>query len=796
MIDQVALNALHGLLTLTQVAGSRGTVGQAVIVMQHILQLLQSDAGDHGDLMNVHDPNKVQYKCMKRIMILLIHTLSKRAANEDETDHDKNENDDSDGEEFHEKQVSALEKVAIELPPSATASALWIVGELLASISPNTIMFGTKLDSKQHCRVRCELVRLLVRSFPDLHAVEKEQAIRFASKMLVSKASTGMLSLPFSPEEGPLCEQLLAMGRVDVNPQVRDGARADSGILRLTIGIQYDTEALDDISPPLVGEKLLTVEDVKKMLLLGKPASSSLPVEDHTNTHDTESKGFRFGTLSSIVGHRARSAYVPLPPWADKDSSSELRTPSTDRKPQPNDSNGATSASGGDGGDGWASKNQSGAQTGAGGLYDDSSADDSSSSSSSSSSSGDDDDESSSSDSSSSEASNEDADNESSESSDDEDGSSSSDEEEGQPPSRASGGGGFTQQTASAIQVEDVSRMGSSVGSDDYDSSSREGAVSTNVGSLIPMTNQTQTTAAAHVAVQPANGSLADDFRGMVLAPVVANAENGETQDPNMSRDSGSWFQLVRPEHAGGLAVTARYIRGLTKAREAQLMGLTADKASLVCLQIRFENKKTDATAGGSSSFRHLRIVQRSSSTSGTMIGPRRVVPPQEIDVLNVGQRSDCMLGIEFASPSDRDGSLLAKFDVKFGSSGIPVEIKPLIADVLLPCQRSLEEFDEQIKRLQGFQRVDTNLSIDASKLGQLPAVVMQCAALTPVGKELGFQGDNLRLAGTLPASSNPVYVLVSNLAGKFKLSVCSDDAMAANSVMNVLKRTIQERLK
>lgn len=178
------------------------------------------------------------------------------------------------------------------------------------------------------------------------------------------------------------------------------------------------------------------------------------------------------------------------------------------------------------------------------------------------------------------------------------------------------------------------------------------------------------------------------------------------------------------------------------------------------------------------------------------MIGPRKVVPPQEIDVLHVGQRSDCMLGIEFASPSDRDGSLLAKFDIKFGSSGSPVEIKPAIADVLLPCQRSLEEFDEQVKRLQGFQRVDTNLAIDSSKLDQLPAVMMLCAALTPVGQKLGFQGDKLRLAGTLPASSNPVYVLVSTLAGKCKLSVCSDDAMAANSVMSVLKRNIQERLK
>jgi hypothetical protein len=327
------------------------------------------------------------------------------------------------------------------------------------------------------------------------------------------------------------------------------------------------------------------------------------------------------------------------------------------------------------------------------------------------------------------------------------------------------------------------------------------------VGSLIPMTNQTPTTASdtppVAAVVPPASGSLADDFKGMVLAPVVVDNVDEAQQDSNMSQDSSAWFPLVRPEHAGGLAVSARYIRGLTKAREAQLMGLTAEKASLVCLQIRFENKKTNSVAGGSSSFRHLRVVQRSSSTSGSMIGPRKVVLPQEIDVLHVGQRSDCVLGIEFASPSDRDGSLLAKFDIKFGSSGIPVEIKPIIADVLLPCLRSVGEFDEQIKRLQGFQRIDTNLTIDSSKLEQLPGVVMQCAALTPVAAQakLGFQDDKLRLAGTLPASSNPVYVLVVSAAsaaagGKCKLSVCSDDAMAANSVMNVLKRNIQERLK
>merc|ERR1719215_2149384 len=36
---------------------------------------------------------------------------------------------------------------------------------------------------------------------------------------------------------------------------------------------------------------------------------------------------FRFGTLSSLVHHAAGNAYVPLPPWATRNSPSSLREP-------------------------------------------------------------------------------------------------------------------------------------------------------------------------------------------------------------------------------------------------------------------------------------------------------------------------------------------------------------------------------------------------------------------------------------------------------------------------------------
>ena len=115
------------------------------------------------------------------------------------------------------------------------------------------------------------------------------------------------------------------------------------------------------------------------------------------------------------------------------------------------------------------------------------------------------------------------------------------------------------------------------------------------IGDLIPMGGQAQPPMGGQLQHMNNGGtatmdgsasSVADDLRGLVLEPVVVNADdNGE---PDIERDSSAWFEFVR---ASGLSVKARYLRGKTKTREVQLMGLVVEKPTVVCLQVRFENQ-------------------------------------------------------------------------------------------------------------------------------------------------------------------------------------------------------------
>jgi AP-3 complex subunit beta len=778
---RIALNCLHGLLTLTQACDSQAVVGETVMVMQRIWQQLASEGRDSGDLMAVQDPNHVQDRVFCRILLLLLNALSLRTLQEKE--HNDEDGDDEE-EEGVEREKTKLEKLAVDLPASATAAALWIVGEHLAPLSSSSSSRG-KLDAASQSKVRLEMIRLLVRSFPNLDAHEKEQGIHLSSKFIVSKA-TGVI---VSSEEGPLCEQLLAMGRVDVNPDVRDRARYESGVIQLAVGLQHDREAMDDV--PLQ-KRDISLQDVKRIFLETKPASSSLPLTSEKSSQSNDGGGnFRFGTLSSLVGHRARSAYIPLPDWAEKDSADSLRDPVTKEKEE--------TANGGGFKEGERKQGKKG------GFYGDSSDSEDDSSSSDSSSAERSADESGGGDSSSEESSSgEESSDDSSKSSDDarkqgKEGvllsmQPKSPQRQIMPQPKPNGSAVPSRPT---VQVENTSEESSSEssssgGDDDEssDDSSHAAPVASGVGSLIAMGGQ-----AADASAHSSNGgvsSAADDFKGLVLSPVVVDAHDGP-KDPNVERDSSAWIPLVKPEHAGGLSVQVRYLRSLTKDREAQLMGLTSGKATLVCLQVRFENQKQD-----SGSVRRLRIVQRTNSANrSSIISPSKVVVPPEIDLLRAGQCTDAMIGIDFASTSDRDGSLLAKFDIKSASGSIPVEIKPVLADLLLPCKRNIGEFDEEIDKLHGFQRVESKLSlVDPSQRAKLPEHILRFVALTSVGKSSSiWKHDFLRLAGTLPASGDPVYILVTchEKSGQGKIVVCCDHALAVNSIMNVMKRALAE---
>ena len=598
--NTVALNCLHGLVTLTKASENSAVVGECVIVIQRILLLLGS--GDSA--FPVEDPNHVQDKALRRIFLLLVNALNvriKRSKASEEVDEDDDAGSDDEG---HSKETSFLGKAApVDLPPEALASAVWVVGEWMASLkqsgSSKSSLKIRKLDRSLVPTVRLEVCRLLAAAFTALkEPSEKEQAIHFATKMLVS--SKDGFGGAMNPTEVALCETILSMGRLDVNPDVRDRARHESNLIQLAIGLQYDQDGMEPL--PSNNAQKPTIENVKCMLMQSKPACSSLPLEEvHFNNKAGmgESGGeFRFGTLSSLVRHRARTAYLPLPAWSDKNSPSSLRDPA---KAEPSENAGSLPTLNQGKGAGFYEENES---TESSSSSDNDSSDSSSSSDDSSSTSSD-----------GSYDGDDNADDSDSSSSNDSGGNVLLPTMPSQPytsqhpqvsvmnqPPGANGdllSQSFTPANNNTMQKPKVSTIYSdsenSESSSSSSSSSDDDAPTSmgGVGNLIPMGGGGPMQHMAPVNTMRTNGSAstsaADDLKGLVLEPVVVDAtENGE---PNIERDSSAWIELVRPQYAGGLCVLGRYLRGQTKTREVKLLGMTAENASTVCLQLKFENK-------------------------------------------------------------------------------------------------------------------------------------------------------------------------------------------------------------
>lgn len=566
--DLIGLNCLYGLMALTQACDQEIVVGECVMVMQRIMVRLMSESGGTGA---VKDPNHIQDMASKRIVLLLARSLVSRTEEEEDAEDDK-----SGGEE---DIVGGLDSLTVSLPSDALASALWIVGEWMSSLSASPLL-RNKMDGASKSKMRLELIRLVAKSFPNLSPCEKTEGVHFASKLLVS-AATGASS---ADGEAAICENVLSMGRVDVNTDVRDRARCESAIVHLAVGLKHDTEAMT-ASLPSAG-RMLTVDNAKDMLLRSKPPSSSLPLEDEKeNDGSTVVNGpFRFGTLSSLVSHRARQAYLPLPDWAAKDSPASLRDP-----PSP----AATHADEVD--YGW----KVGKEAANGGFYD--SQDEASSADSS---------ESSSESSSGEESSSSSVDSDSSSSGEDSD-SDSDDSEASSPrtaitsmlsspkqqtfsaPPVANGGPSIPSPPTQAL-VDTPSSDESSSDSDETDYSESSDDVPAAEESLLQLGTLAQppmTTQEKAITATPINGSssIMEGFEGLVMAPVVVETE--EKTDPDAEKDSGAWMELVRPELAGGLKVAARYVHGPTREREAKLFGLDPESVTTVCLQVKFENK-------------------------------------------------------------------------------------------------------------------------------------------------------------------------------------------------------------
>ena len=564
--NRIAINCLFGLMALTQACDYEIVVGECAIVMQRIIVMLVSDSS--GMSITVDDPNHLQEMAMKRMVLLLVKSLTSRSNDQDEANDDEGDDDDE------EKVVTDLDILTVSLPPAAVASALWIVGEWIASLSTTPTLIH-KMHGKTKLKMRLELIRLAAKSFPNLEPIEKLEAVHLASKLRISAAA----GADSARSEAAVCENVLSMGRVDVNVDVRDRARFESAIVHLAVGLKHDTDAMTNL--PSVGRKM-TVDKAKAMLLRPKPSSSSLPLEDEEEKDSsTEVNGpFRFGTLSSLVSHRARTAYLPLPAWAETDSPASLRDP-----PSPS----ATHAEEVD--YGWkVGKNANG------GFYD-SAGDSGTSSSSASSSDESEGDSSSGEESTSSEDNSEDDTSES-----DSDDSSESDVPPAKPPihqnlpapSLVNGGPTLMPTPVTQALVDNPSSDESSgeESASDLDESDDTDVSEKPEGSLLlPMETVPQPMMQrAEKSMNSTNGSsLVSGLEGLVMAPVVVDVE--EKADPDIEKDSGAWMQLVRPELGGGLMVTARYLRGPTREREAKLIGLDPESVTTVCLQVKFENK-------------------------------------------------------------------------------------------------------------------------------------------------------------------------------------------------------------
>ena len=341
------------------------------------------------------------------------------------------------------------------------------------------------------------------------------------------------------------------------------------------------------------------------------------------------------------------------------------------------------------------------------------------------------------------------------------------------------------------VSSEEVESDDDSDSSDDSEDDSDDEAPplpTPSVGNLLNMSvAQHQPVAAPKPIVkQESNAtSYANGLEGLVMAPIVV--EEVVTEEPDFERDSCEWFSMVRPELGGGLAVLARYLRGPTKAREAKMMGLSPYAPSTVAMQIRFENRRTD---GGI--LRRIRIIQKSATTGS--IAPRRIVIPPEISTLATGQMSILVVGVEFASASDKEGSMHGKLEVKSDRGSNPLDVRPPLGELLQRVKMPKSEFDGAMQRLQGFNRVTSSFTCTGGEKGRasLPEKMIKKAALTALNKDMKWKDNKFHFAGQLQVSGDKVFVVVTvDDFSRGELLVCCDNALAVNSILDLLKRAL-----
>jgi len=922
----MALNCLHGLLNLTESSEYEVVVGECVGVMQRILSMLRSDedgGGTGGVVVVVEDPNQVRSMALRRLVLLLVRSLSSLEKNGCERD--DSDDDDADEEEEEEdgiydmkdKDATSLKRQIILLPTAKVAPALWFIGEWLSTTSStNTSTTSTKKGKKnktkknkttktsyttsddsslslfdnnrdddnnsgeqqqQRQAMGLELLRLIAKSFPDMDPILKSHSVHFSSKLLLSSHYL----TDTNGTTAPLCEYILGMGRVDTNTDVRDRARYESHVLHMAIGLSHDSENMTAAMPSATGNEDITLENARATLLqYDRPPSSWLPIEQRQMKGSNHQMGgggnsinaFRFGTLSSMVSHRVGGgdgtsnasggggvgkAYLHLPEWADEDSPTSLRDPPVQEENTTRMTTKTRNHKNTNQRSKKVKKNKRAAVTP--GFYDsDDSEHDSSSSSSSSSGeestddattsnedSTDEDDESTSSSSSSSE-------DESSEeeSSSEEDTTATDEDDDGggvavsntlltmggtdatnntppQPlPTMASRGEMNLKSTPSSSDDDDESFSSSddnesSSSSEEEDKNNNEGIGSllhipnSQPPSLIPLPSATTSTKSKSSLTNTTGvESLTSGLEGLVMAPLPkhsATIATAEGEEGDIETNSSEWKTLVRHDLSGGLKLDVRFLRGAVKEREAKECGIVDPTMSggniVVCVQIRIENRRSDKRV-----LRRIRIF-KNSNTKAT-IPTTRTSLPNEIELLQHSQISYSILTLQFASASDREDAISARFDVKSDRGSTSMTIRPPLGEMLSSwnvigggSSRRMNdgEFDMAVGRLQGIhQRSTASFSLvpdddgnDGSFENQMDDTLVKiskAANLNPIGNQMVWNIENqYKLMGRLPASGTQVLILVkcNPKTGVGEIIVCCDNTMALNTIMELLKGSV-----
>ena len=220
--------------------------------------------------------------------------------------------------------------------------------------------------------------------------------------------------------------------------------------------------------------------------------------------------------------------------------------------------------------------------------------------------------------------------------------------------------------------------------------------------------------------------SLTSDLQGLVMAPLVVDKDSSISDDI-IEDESSNWNEVVRYDLSGGLMASIRFLRGSSRARESNLMGFDPKNPAVVCLQIRFENKRSDGRA-----IRRINLMQKKVTKSG-VVPTTRVGLPQEISSLDSSKVSHATICLEFAHASDKDGALLAKFDVKCDRGATPIDIRPPLAETARPNKMSLEEFDSAISKLNGIhQQAKAKFNLSSSdlkmNLKQIPTKILKAS--------------------------------------------------------------------